>query len=648
MFGSHVRQAVIPAVHDLLYPTQWGSGFHGGATDVAHLAMRTLTDCARVQYTSLAYLFVDVRCAFATVGRALFLHDVPPDEQWLSLLHQVGFSRDEIADICDAVQQLCLLQEHACSDHVAAIFRALHEKTWFNMDLVEGVSETTRGTAAGTAVADLAFTIAFRRVLKTVRTLLAAEGLVSEFAFPDDHEVFSSLLSDASFIAHDISYVDDSVFPVFAPASQLIPKLRRTCEVVHDQFMSHGLQVNYGAGKTEAICVWLGTGMSAARRDLVVDCSSRVRCHPRFGEAFDLRVVSAYKHLGTCMSSDGSMAPEVSLRAGMIRTERNKMRRRILTNPDASPRTRALLAQSFIFSRGLYNCSTWSMLTSAQAGKLHAATMQVYRDIAGETYDSSRRVATDAAVLRLVDCPPVTMLIRRARLLLFLRICAKRPLELCRSLAFAESASNSWLKLVASDFVWLSECNSESRLPCVALPDWCSFAQCHYRAARRAVLHACRDVKTGNASAWTKNLSHAQLDSKWDCELCDRSFPSKQRLGSHMANDHLCFRASRSYIDTTHCPACMLEFHTRDRLIRHLEDKSPRCRAFVLANLPRLEPAIVAGLDAAATESARSTPMRGRSRVWAEKPCFRLAGPTQMLPEDEKSRHPLGPNRRWL
>ena len=318
--------------------------------------------------------------------------------------------------------------------------------------------------------------------------------------------------------------------------------------------------------------MWVGTGMSAARRGLAVDDQSLIRCNPARGDAFSLRVVPVYKHLGTRISSDGSMAPEISCRAGMIRSERARLRKRILANPAASMRTRVLLAQSFVFSSGFCNASTWSILTGSQIGKLHAAVMMVYRDITGETYDASRRVSTDVEVLRLIACPPATLIVRRARMLLFLRICAKSPIELYRILASAEPAPHSWLCLVSSDFEWLSSCDLPDPVPCVALSDWLAFARSSYKASRRAVLRACDEVKVSEDASWTRNVSHDNLSRDWICESCSCSFPTKQLLGTHMWKVHHVRRATRSHVDGTHCPACLLEFHTRDRLLRHLED----------------------------------------------------------------------------
>ena len=185
-------------------------------------------------------------------------------------------------------------------------------------------------------------------------------------------------------------------------------------------------------------------------------------------------------------------------------------------------------------------------------------------------------------------------------------------------------------------------------VPCVALSDWVAFARSSYKASRRAVLRACDEVKVSEDASWTRNVSHDNLSRDWICESCSCSFPTKQLLGTHMWKVHHVRRATRSHVDGTHCPACLLEFHTRDRLLRHLEDKSPICRSYVLEHLPKLEPDVVEQLDLDAIEVPRSLLSQGRKRAWADKPCYRLAGPTRVLLEEDKSRHPLGPCRRWL
>ena len=70
----------------------------------------------------------------------------------------------------------------------------------------------------------------------------------------------------------------------------------------------------------------------------------------------------------------------------------------------------------------------------------------------------------------------------------------------------------------------------------------------------------------------------------------------------------------------------MNSFHSRPRLIAHVEENNPSCKLFVLS-LPKLEVEEVAALDARDSEQARAYKRAGRTRVAGDLPTWRAAGP---------------------
>ena len=76
-----------------------------------------------------------------------------------------------------------------------------------------------------------------------------------------------------------------------------------------------------------------------------------------------------------------------------------------------------------------------------------------------------------------------------------------------------------------------------------------------------------------------------------------------------------------------HCPACLQFFHSRERVIRHVEEKSPRCRAVLLQTFVPLPAQVIAELDAIDAVESRSLRRQGRRRHYAESVTSRLLGP---------------------
>ena len=84
---------------------------------------------------------------------------------------------------------------------------------------------------------------------------------------------------------------------------------------------------------------------------------------------------------------------------------------------------------------------------------------------------------------------------------------------------------------------------------------------------------------------------------------------------------------ARQRIDTLHCPVCMQYFHTRERVICQIEEKSERCKAVVLHTFPPLPQHVVAKMDADDAVEARHLFNKGRRRHHAGAVMSRLQGP---------------------
>ena len=95
----------------------------------------------------------------------------------------------------------------------------------------------------------------------------------------------------------------------------------------------------------------------------------------------------------------------------------------------------------------------------------------------------------------------------------------------------------------------------------------------------------------------------------------------------------------------------MTEFWTRHKVLEHLQDKAPRCLAYLALTATRLTDARMGELGAEATKHAQSIKIAGSRRATALRPATRLHGPLPNVPMEESPdglHHPLGIGRRWL
>ena len=111
------------------------------------------------------------------------------------------------------------------------------------------------------------------------------------------------------------------------------------------------------------------------------------------------------------------------------------------------------------------------------------------------------------------------------------------------------------------------------------------------------------------------------------CAVCGKEFSTHQKCAVHAHREHGHTRLIRRRIQSTTCPCCLQDFHTRERVLNHLAEKSERCRAMVLATQPELAPEVVQALDQTEAIRLRAARRAGWRRSHAAVPAVRVAGP---------------------
>ena len=120
------------------------------------------------------------------------------------------------------------------------------------------------------------------------------------------------------------------------------------------------------------------------------------------------------------------------------------------------------------------------------------------------------------------------------------------------------------------------------------------------------------------------------------CPDCHKSFLVKG-LGAHRALVHNVFRVARTVVDRSGiCPVCGLFFHTRQRVVHHIEHSCESCKAAVQAGLVQTLPeALMNELDTEDAKERREARKQGvsylalRGEEWAGG--FSLAGKASYL-----------------
>ena len=180
---------------------------------------------------------------------------------------------------------------------------------------------------------------------------------------------------------------------------------------------------------------------------------------------------------------------------------------------------------------------------------------------------------------------------------------------------------------------------------------WCDAIRSDPAAFKRNLKKACQDPSIASREAWAKTKLLQSITQTWQCGDCDKVLKSKQALAAHRVRKHGARHIAHWLVAGTICPVCMTEFWTRHKLLEHLQDKAPKCLAYLRLSADRLTDEQVAVLDGYAAEQAKSNRIATSRRAAAVRPATRLLGPLPAVPCEEEPggcHHPLGVGRRWL
>ena len=187
---------------------------------------------------------------------------------------------------------------------------------WVSQEYIPNILEVTKGSSAGTPLADLIYSMAMSRVLSLLRERMQFEGINSAIKIGDHiHNVV------------EVSFVDDVAIPVFANSDEILVKTGRIVEVAYHAFLVFGMTLNFKANKSEGIVGLFGPGARKIKLELSL---ASYRIPIAAGDDKYFRFVKKYQHVGTILSVDLNMCDEITKRCGMMRAESRSLCSKIL------------------------------------------------------------------------------------------------------------------------------------------------------------------------------------------------------------------------------------------------------------------------------------------------------------------------------
>ena len=128
---------------------------------------------------------------------------------------------------------------------------------------------THRGTQPGRSTADLLYNICMRRKWQVVQERLKSEGLMQSLEWSGNSLQFADSSATEQCDLTDASFVDDMVIMTSPEkVTDIIPQAQAIAKIVDTTMDAHGAQVNFTAGKSEAMINARGEGAPAFRRHM--------------------------------------------------------------------------------------------------------------------------------------------------------------------------------------------------------------------------------------------------------------------------------------------------------------------------------------------------------------------------------------------
>ena len=283
----------------------------------------------------------------------------------------------------------------------------------------------------------------------------------------------------------------------------------------------------------------------------------------------------------------------------------------------------------------------WPQLLPRDVCVLKRVLVDVCRPLLGEQ-QVDHRIPDSEVISRLCVLHPARLL-TLMRVHTAIRVAARAPIQVVALLFEARDARKSWLSVLDADLQHLSQANCLEELRGSSLAGWFRFFRSNPSAARRIVMKACWETN------WvTAEERDNETEMSTYCLVCGEPARDKQALSVHMFRSHGVRRYIRAFVygaEYHDCLICGLRFTSRQRLVDHLSEKSPLCAHNYILRYEPLSSEETHAIDVA----ARSDPPRRQRQEGAHG--VRTHGPFLLVFDltstPIRSRHPLGPNRRW-
>ena len=477
---------------------------------------------------------------------------------------------------------------------------------------------TACGTRPGDPLADAAFALMLHGALLEIEHGVRELGLAAPLQLGAIHPIQTR--EAAPFVS--TAWHDDIAIGICATSSStLLEACRSVTRVVVEVFRSRGMTLSFEAGKTEWVVSPLGAGAKDLKAHILQGDSFQVAAFPDVGPCVAVRLVQQYKHLGSIVCDSASLIPDIRRRIGEAYAAAKELRRQVYANPALSLKARRILFRSLVLSRLTHNVGAWAGLSKAEALAWQGGVLRIFKCLLTGAQAKHDAHVSQTDICELVGLPSPAHLLALERLRLLGQLCRCHCAPTLALLEAGIGARRCWLTDVCSDLRWAAgllprhlPASWRTDLSIDIVFEWIQAAPRLYGRIHAKLWAKAAVLPGASRGLISQEPAASQLAP---CPLC--SFRAKNRTGlaAHLAHAHGLRSVTRRLAASSTCPSCLINFHTRTRVLQHLRRHSPCFQALRHGGWG-LPESVAEELDK--QELARWKVTRGRGRA-DSRPC---------------------------
>ncbi|OLQ01432.1 hypothetical protein AK812_SmicGene15826 [Symbiodinium microadriaticum] len=319
-----------------------------------------------------AVIFIDSAAAYYSIAKDVLVL-TPQQKADSQLLHKrAELLFDDLqlqAEFVNIVQSSAGELDAAMSTELQRFLQQQLDTTWYvSRNNASHAFVAESGTAPGSPLADVMFSLVFGRVLKRTAAFLKSKGMqatiVAETA--QGHGLTPTWADDVSILLQTSS------------VESVVPAVADTISYFLDELRQAGLKANFGPGKTEALLSINGQGARKMRQQLFCQECPAVS-FGQHGEAGSIRVTATYEYLGSLIQADGHALPSILHRRTLAREMFRPVKNRMLRNPALTVGEKTDLLRSRILTRFFYGSGLWTFGTKREQETIDETVYGFYR-----------------------------------------------------------------------------------------------------------------------------------------------------------------------------------------------------------------------------------------------------------------------------